>query len=914
MWLNLLITFLVLRIRLLDCASVSSNKETAERKTTSATAYHGGMYLIPDITKTDESGDRAARRQYYQQIMKTQGGLNEADEVSSHKHKSAQILNEIEEDFVHKYKRVSDLKEQNDQHQLYHHHQQEQERQSRNQQRPLSNKIQAQHKYLPDYDPNVKPSASTPFYTEDLSDFQSFMMHQHERKHASLHKSFFDEDARKGNYGDRQMRAYGKSDLIPTSTPLRLENDTVSYTFLRQSPHGRHLLLITLLEGFDVPYWKPRCDSYVKMYLPDSLKETDQPEPQPDACILKDVVLKGKKLTRSNILKIFEKSLASRVKRSEKFSRFQQNDVHAVNAVVKLALQFEDFDSLLSMLLVIKDSCNRRVFIEALFVIIQAREDVGYILPSFHSITPSDFFPIQEKISTEDLDHRSKNESEVDYLDGGRRSDRQLRTSFFSFRTTHRTYPVGVPEYNLWHLREDAMVNSMHSAWHIILSNANSGPLMARRGEMFIYMHKQLLNRYNLDRLAAGMPFAEPYNEAAWGTNSLIGYNSNIGRITGGRGDNYPARPNFRRLSNEAIRSLGADANRLIMDIDAGVLNNNMRSRLVYDPLTGQDLGISPLGDVLESYGGDQSYGNLHNIGHVHISNLGRDAQGNGGVMGFTQTAVRDPAFFRWHSYIDSFPARYKRNLGPYTESEIIFPEVGVADFFVESMDRRNILRTFIEATTVNLDTNLISSQFGTSYTYDRVNHEPFSYVISLNSTVVGGAIGRIFLVPRDYTDLEGTVDQAWIEMDKFYIELSGGSTQIVRRSIDSPFFSDGPLALRDLQTNLLRGINEDDFNWAHCGWPRELSLPRGRVGGMEFNLIFMASSLLPGDRVGMAEWNRLSRTSWGWCGLRRGEGTIPDSRPMGYPFDRPFPLDSIVGGKPNVMITPITIEHMQTP
>ena len=32
-----------------------------------------------------------------------------------------------------------------------------------------------------------------PFNLEDLSDFQSFMMHQHERKHASLHKAFFDE-------------------------------------------------------------------------------------------------------------------------------------------------------------------------------------------------------------------------------------------------------------------------------------------------------------------------------------------------------------------------------------------------------------------------------------------------------------------------------------------------------------------------------------------------------------------------------------------------------------------------------------------------------------------------------------------------------------------------------------------------
>ena len=53
-------------------------------------------------------------------------------------------------------------------------------------------------------------------------------------------------------------------------------------------------ILIVWLIGWLI---SARCDSYVKMYLPDSLKETDQPEPQPDACILKDV----------NIIETFQK-------------------------------------------------------------------------------------------------------------------------------------------------------------------------------------------------------------------------------------------------------------------------------------------------------------------------------------------------------------------------------------------------------------------------------------------------------------------------------------------------------------------------------------------------------------------------------------------------------------------------------
>ena len=34
------------------------------------------------------------------------------------------------------------------------------------------------------------------------------------------------------------------------------------------------------------------------------------------------------------------------------------------------------------------------------------------------------------------------------------------------------------------------------------------------------------------------------------------------------------------------------------------------------------------------------------------------------------------------------------------------------------------------------------------------------------------------------------------------------------------------------------------------------------------------------------ADWQKLSMTSWSWCGIRQSDGDVPDSRPMGFPLD----------------------------
>lgn len=77
-------------------------------------------------------------------------------------------------------------------------------------------------------------------------------------------------------------------------------------------------------------------------------------------------------------------------------------------------------------------------------------------------------------------------------------------------------------EQRLAYFREDIGVNLHHWHWHLVYPG--SGPIVIvdkdRRGELFYYMHSQLLARYNLERFSNGLArykdinLREPLDEA----------------------------------------------------------------------------------------------------------------------------------------------------------------------------------------------------------------------------------------------------------------------------------------------------------------------------------------------------------------------------------------------------------------
>merc|ERR1719414_1949597 len=57
------------------------------------------------------------------------------------------------------------------------------------------------------------------------------------------------------------------------------------YEVLAATPHGRHLLILSLLERVNT-YWEPRVMGKIQLYLPPSLQSVSQPSPAPEEAIM----------------------------------------------------------------------------------------------------------------------------------------------------------------------------------------------------------------------------------------------------------------------------------------------------------------------------------------------------------------------------------------------------------------------------------------------------------------------------------------------------------------------------------------------------------------------------------------------------------------------------------------------------
>jgi len=722
--------------------------------------------------------------------------------------------------------------------------------------------------------------------------------HIHRKSQSVDHDFFKDEDVQV-----RSIRKYAETDRLRVEESLLPTNGTLEYDLLRNCPHGRHLLLITLLEGFNEDCWKPRCMGKINYYLPDSLKSPSQPNPPPGVKPLKDIVLAGNVLKKTDIINAYKRTAAADLAQGKAYSRFRAKDVAAVNSLAKLAIKFESFDSLLSFLVVLREICNREVFIEVLFLVIQVRSDVGFVVPNLQSIRPQSFFPGVCTYTNEDGDFRM---GRMDYPNEDQMTG-PVRT--FSFKSTHRTIPRSDPESELWHIREDVMANSMHGIWHVLVSDPNAPWVMTRRGELFYHMHKQMICRYNADRLAVGMGPVRAYDVNDWAVPNMKGYRSNLGPSVAPGVSLYSPRPDNKRLPDRAISQL---------QFGISVVNQSLRSmmingtRLYY--ANGIDHGISKFGDLVEPYPDlllPDAASLLHNYGHVELSELSERANPDdfGGVMGFAQAAMRDPIFWRWHKFTDNFFTEYKKNLGPYTSVDLQYIGVEVVEVTATSGGRKNHLRTFTDFNTLELDVNLMRTMNGTILRYERLNHDPYVFTIRINSQVEEWVVGRIFLIPTSKIGDRDMLDVV-VEMDKFNFKLNRGMNVINRRSTDSPLMSTGAPSLKNLQENLIRGISETEFNWGNCGWPIELALPRGNAQGQRFELFVMISKVHSEDQHRLVSWEQMFQTSWSWCGMRQGEGSFPDKSPMGFPFDRPLTLREIMRNHSNMRTQTVRIFH----
>jgi len=567
------------------------------------------------------------------------------------------------------------------------------------------------------------------------------------------------------------------------------------------------------------------------------------------------------------------------------------------------------------------------MFMDIIFQLINKRKDLGFILPSVVSILPVNFFPgelldkaAQERKDEQEMSNRVKRDVySSDQWDRGRKP-----RVFYWNRKWPKTMPDDEPESRLRYFYEDPMANAAHYYWHQVLSSESEveshlhSSHLDRRGEMFFFVHRQMLARLNNERISVGLPLVESFGPVRWSKRVYPGYDPKLGRASV---EKFMGRKSGATMYPHWQNSLWNVTSLIRMAIERGeVILGENRFSLQY--IDGVDYGIIPLGDVIESYV-PSSYGELHNMGHATLSKLHK---GEGvGVLNSPSVAMRDPLFGQWHKFVDDEFMKYKTRLGYYHDVDLDFPGVHVYIVELKSLngDKLNTLTTFMdhEASVQLSSVDFEENERPVEIRYSRLDHVSFSYTYYIHSYhYEARGICRTFMIPANVSiQAEVDITQVAIEIDRFHFTLNRGHNTIVRHSNESPFLGKSNEPLHGLQQRFLRGqVSEAQFNQAGCGWPQELLLPRGSSHGAVYYIFAIFSPLLKNDKAHTADLPTLSKRSWAWCGLRKDAGGMPDSRPMGFPFDRPPPagkwqaLATRLDGnrRGNVAVTTVRIFH----
>ncbi|XP_063680987.1 hemocyanin II-like [Bolinopsis microptera] len=457
------------------------------------------------------------------------------------------------------------------------------------------------------------------------------------------------------------------------------------------------------------------------------------------------------------------------------------------------------------------------------------------------------------------------------------------------------------PEQRLSWWREDPGIAEHHYNWHVYYPYTEAP--RDRQGELFAYMHEQMLARYDFERLAVGFGRVRAFGPGyTWEKPLKEGYNPRM--------EGFSFRPSGMLIS-ETIRM----ESKLIL---TDVLQRN-KERFFYSLARGYlerpdsakvEITMDKLGNTMEANMGSVNkklYGNLHNDGHNILSTI-NDPDGRydvePGPMIATQAAPRDTVFYRWHKFVDAIFEAYRVNLEPYSVNDLTMKDTEVNNIQIvteKKPNQVNNLFTFMmekKYTIYNPEKKVVQKKI--------LNHIPFSYKLKVRNTSCRNSmvVFRIFLAP----ETEELLDQwrnMFIELDKFVAYLDPGEDrEITRFDHQSSVILPPETTVQDILDD-----NTSPQQTCGCGWPRNLLIPRGNTAGMKANLLVLATNW---EKDGVSPDQVLSG-SVSYCG-KMGY-PYPDKKPMGFPFDRVttfLDVRDLASKLPNSCIAGVTINFLE--
>ncbi len=456
--------------------------------------------------------------------------------------------------------------------------------------------------------------------------------------------------------------------------------------------------------------------------------------------------------------------------------------------------------------------------------------------------------------------------------------------------------------------REDFDFNDHHLHWHMVYPGGGYydpqtktvADAINRRGELFLYMHSQIVARYDQDRLCWGLPLTK-----GWAYDDLLdqGYVPVPQLI-----DGYGARPpmhGWYPVRNPNIPPNGPDFEDAPMPIDVlakwrfallqAIYTRKVWIRKSDDHTQRETLDLTDAnmldwcGNVVESaplacstipgkpgweIDGDV-YGNLHNFGHDKFAEIGYHeylSEVNAlGLMISNFGSPRDPCFYLWHRHIAEF-RELASDQFPQDITATAPTGVSVTGLEIEPIDPHS----------PNAGRGIGTVMGPPSLDHAEVNakldHEPYQWRVTIQCDGASASNPvevdvRLFVVCDVLKDHRHT----YVEMDKWPVTLTQPTTVLVRKDMEST-------TVRKIE-NYAGSATDQGYSspWCLCGWPRNMMLPVGTPEGFPMQA-FCCVTVPKLHRVPESE---LATPSISYCGAQLKDHLYPDDLGMGYPFDR---------------------------
>lgn len=579
-----------------------------------------------------------------------------------------------------------------------------------------------------------------------------------------------------------------------------------------------------------------------------------------------------------DFVKLHEISTALRD--NEIFTVFRENHLHQLAALYRVFNGAKNWDTFYETARWARFYVQKDMFLNALMVsVIHRRDCVGLTLPALYEISPQYFFNSQTI-------QRAKEEKMHEF--SGLKKIQNVAAVTISTNYTN-VFMDSHLEHKLAYFREDIGWNAMYYYWQTEYPFWMSGPdfnlTKDRRGELYLFQMRQLLTRYNLERLSNDL---NDIPELNFRQPLAIGYNPVLTYVNGIA---FPEREDqhtcYVAENYAAIELLHSIEQRFRNAIDTVSFKS--------EDDVGQAIAGTP--DAL----GDGYFGNVDGL----IRQIVEKTATVPSSLSHYATSLRDPVFYSHLKRVMKIKWHYRDSLPSYTRRDVEFTAIRI-----ESIDCEKMVTYFDEfdadisnAVDVDYDYHQKSdlqkfgriSRFGghdfvIKARQQRLNHLPFRLSMNVNADHDTTGVVRIFLGPQ--TDANGNVltkaenRKYWYLLDSFRFDFVGGRNVLTRESLNmanyvrdrTTYFEQYRMLMKVSKGHMPLRLNMSEV---YNGMPNRLMLPKGTKGGWPAQIFVIISPFVAPKTEQYHGFDSEIST-----GIGSGARYI-DAMPFDFPFDR---------------------------